>query len=81
MDNIYVSDEKSNVASGIVKTAIENLVVELDEVASVKGFVYAPKENGEGGCIVTYRLESTEDGKQWETVYEEKMFDNIINNQ
>lgn len=80
MDNIYVSDEKSNVASGIVKTAIEHLVVELDEVASVKGFVYAPKENGEGGCIVTYRLESTEDGKQWETVYEEKMFDNIINN-
>ena len=80
MDNIYVSDEKSNVASGIVKTAIEHLVVELDEVASVKGFVYAPKENGEGGCIVTYRLESTEDGKQWETIYEEKMFDNIINN-
>ena len=80
MDNIYVSDEKSNVASGIVKTAIEHLVVELDDISPVKGFVYAPKENGEGGCIVTYRLESTEDGKQWETVYEEKMFDNIINN-
>lgn len=80
MDNIYVSDEKSNVASGIVKTAIEHLVVELDDISPVKGFVYAPKENGEGGCIVTYRLEVTSDGKSWETIFEEKMFDNIINN-
>ena len=80
MDNIYVSDEKSNVPTGEIKPVAEPLVADLGEVKAVKGFMYAPKENGEGGVVVTYKVETSVDGKQWNSVGEEKMFDNIVNN-
>lgn len=80
MDNIYVSDEKANIPVGEVKPAAEALVLDLEEAKDVRGFTYAPIYKGEGGCIVTYDLEVSGDGKKWIKVYEGKMFENIINN-
>ncbi len=80
MDNIYVSDEKANIPVGEVKPAAEALVLDLGEAKDVRGFTYAPIYKGEGGCIVTYDLEVSADGKKWTKVYEGKMFENIINN-
>ena len=80
MDNIYVSDEKANIPVGEVKPATEALVLDLGEAKDTRGFTYAPIYKGEGGCIVTYDLEVSADGKKWIKVYEGKMFENIINN-
>ena len=80
MDDIYVSDEKSNVPSGEIKPAAEPLILDLGEIKPLKGFVYAPKDNGEGGVIVTYMVETSVDGNRWEVAARDKMFDNIVNN-
>lgn len=80
MDDIYVSDEKANIPVGEVKPAAEALVLDLGESKDIRGFTYAPIYKGEGGCIVTYDLEVSADGKKWIKVYEGKMFENIINN-
>ena len=80
MDNIYVSDEKANIPAGEVRPAAEPLVLDLGEVKTVKGFTYAPIYKGEGGCIVTYDLEVSADGASWTKVYDDKVFENIINN-
>lgn len=79
MDNVYVSDEKSNVLTGEVKPASELLTLDLGEPKLVKGFVYAPKGDGEGGVIVTYTVEVSMDGKEWAVAAQDKMFDNIVN--
>ena len=80
MDNIYVSDEKSNVPAGRIVQATEPLVADLGDVKTVKGFVYEPKFAGEGGVVVTYRVETTVDGNTWDVVADEMMFENIVNN-
>ncbi len=80
MDDIYVSDEKANLPTGEIKPATEALTLDLGEACTVKGFTYAPIYKGEGGCIVTYDLEVSIDGKKWTRIYEGKMFENIINN-
>ena len=81
MDNIYVSDELTNLPDGEIRSASDCLVIDLgDTKKTVKGFVYAPKENGEGGVITTYKLEASNDYENWTVLYEEKMFENILNN-
>ena len=81
MDNIYVSDELTNLPGGEIRSASDCLVIDLgDTKKTVKGFVYAPKENGEGGVITTYKLEASNDYENWTVLYEEKMFENILNN-
>ena len=80
MDNIYVSYEKSNVQKGVVKPASESLVIDLGQPSEVRGFMYSPKENGEDGVIVTYGLEASLDGNDWDVLAEEIMFSNIVNN-
>ena len=80
MDDVYVSYEQNNVLTGMVKSATEPLVLDMVEPALIKGFAYSPKQNGEDGVIVTYRLESSLDGNDWDVLAEEIMFDNIVNN-
>lgn len=80
MDRIYVSDEEACIPVGEVKPASEPLALDLGETRTVKGFVYAPIFKGEGGCIVTYGLETSEDGISWTEIYKDRMFENIINN-
>ena len=80
MDNIYTSYEMSNVPSGEVKPASEPLVVDLGEVKPIRGFVYAPKLNGEGGVIVDYQVETSDDGHSWTKISSVLTFDNIVNN-
>lgn len=79
MDNIYV-DKETAVKAFEIKSASEPLVLDLGEVKTVSGFCYEPAYRGEGGVIVSYKLETSLDGKKWETAVEEAMFDNIVNN-
>lgn len=80
MDNIYTSYEMSNVPSGEVKPASEPLVADLGEVKSIRGFVYAPKLDGEDGVIVDYRVEISDDGSSWTPISSVLTFNNIVNN-
>ena len=80
MDEIYESHEMSNVPVGEVKNSSEPLVADLGEVQAVRGFVYAPKLNGEGGVIVDYQLEISDDGVSWTVISPVLMFNNIVNN-
>ena len=80
MDEIYESHEMSNVPVGEVKSSSEPLVADLGEVKDVRGFVYAPKLNGEGGVIVDYQLEISDDGVSWTVISPVLMFNNIVNN-
>jgi alpha-L-fucosidase len=80
MDDIYESHEMSNLPVGEVKSSSEPLVTDLGEKKSVRGFVYAPKLNGEGGVIVDYKIEISDDGISWTAISPVVMFNNIINN-
>ena len=80
MDNIYTSFEMSNVPSGEVRPASEPLVADLGEVTPIRGFVYAPKVNGDGGVIVDYQVEISDDGKKWTAISPVLTFSNIVNN-
>ena len=80
MDEIYESHEMSNVPVGEVKNSSEPLVADLGEEKAVRGFVYAPKLNGEGGVIVDYQLEISDDGISWTAISPVLMFNNIVNN-
>ena len=82
MDNVYVSDEAgaTQAAPGLIKAASEPIMADLGEEVTLKGFAYTPKENGEGGVIVTCRLEVSVDGSAWTVAKDDIMFDNIVNN-
>ena len=80
MDNIYTSFEMSNVPSGEVRPVSEPLVADLGEVTPIRGFVYAPKVNGDGGVIVDYQVEISDDGKKWTAISPVLTFSNIVNN-
>ena len=80
MDNIYTSYEMNNIPSGEVKSASEALVADLGKVTSIRGFVYAPKLNGEDGVIVDYKVEISDDGASWTPVSPVITFNNIVNN-
>ena len=80
MDNIYTSFEMSNVPSGEVRPVSEPLVADLGEVRKIRGFVYAPKVNGEDGVIVDYQVEISDDGKTWTAISPVLTFSNIVNN-
>ena len=80
MDTIYKSYEMSNVPSGEIKPASEPLVADLGEVKPIRGFVYAPMVNGEGGVIVDYQVEISSDGISWTKISSILTFDNIVNN-
>ena len=49
-----------------------------EKCSEIKGFKYTPASGND--CIIRYRLEKTTDGIRWESVFEDKMFDNIVNN-
>ena len=70
----------SNVPSGEVKPATEPLVADLGEVKSIRGFVYAPKLDGEDGVIVDYKVEISDDGSSWTPISSVLTFNNIVNN-
>ena len=80
MDNIYTSYEMNNIPSGDVKSVSEALVADLGKVTSIRGFVYAPKLNGEDGVIVDYKVEISDDGASWTPVSPVITFNNIVNN-
>ena len=66
--------------SGQVKKASEPLVLDLGKTVVAGGFYYAPKKHGAGGCVISYDLDVSADGKTWTRIYSDKMFENIENN-
>lgn len=80
MDNIYTSHEMSNVPSGEVKSASDHMVADMGKITPIRGFVYAPKLNGEGGVIVDYKVEISNDGITWTPISPVVTFNNIVNN-
>ena len=80
MDNIYTSYEMNNIPSGEVNEAAEPLVADLGEVKQIRGFVYAPKLDGEDGVIVDYKVEISDDGASWTPISSVITFNNIVNN-
>lgn len=77
---VFVDSDEDVWKEGLTFPASEAQLLDLEEVQEIKGFYYTPRHRGEGGCIITYKLESSRDGKTWNTIYDEKMFDNIVNN-
>ena len=51
---------------------------DADIVREIKGFRYTP-DSGQN-CITRYRLEKSMDWENWTVVYDNKRFDNIVNN-
>ena len=80
MDSIYNSHETSITPSGYTKDASDPLIVDLAEVKDIRGFVYAPKADGEDGVIVDYRVEISDDGISWTPISSTMTFNNIVNN-
>ena len=66
--------------SGEIFAAGEPLVLDLGKDTQARGFFYRPKKKGADGCIITYSLAVSPDGTQWQTVFSDKMFENIVNN-
>ena len=66
--------------SGETFAAGEPLVLDLGKDTQARGFFYQPKKKGADGCIITYSLAVSPDGTQWQTVFSDKMFENIVNN-
>lgn len=60
--------------------ASEPYILDLGDVKTAEGFYYEPMRKGVNGCIVCYDLEVSTDGKVWEKILENRMFDNIVNN-
>ncbi|MDE6634614.1 MAG: discoidin domain-containing protein, partial [Bacteroidaceae bacterium] len=54
--------------------ASQTLTLDLGETVAAVGFFYAPAEKGKGGCVITYNLEVSADGKSWTTVFSDRMF-------
>ena len=80
MDTVYISHEMSNVPSGERKPATEPLIADLGDVTPIRGFVYAPRLNGEDGVIVDYQVEISDDGAVWTKISPLLTFNNIVNN-
>lgn len=80
MDNIYTSHEMSNVPAGEVKSSSDPMIADMGEIKPIRGFVYAPKVNGEDGVIVDYKVEISDDGNTWTPISSVITFHNIVNN-
>jgi hypothetical protein len=52
----------------------------MGKTTPIRGFVYTPKINGEGGVIVDYKVEISEDGDTWTAISPVLTFNNIVNN-
>ncbi len=66
--------------SGAVLPAGEPLVVDLGSAMTLTGFFYEPMLRGANGCIITYDLLGSLDGRNWTSLRSDAMFDNIVNN-
>lgn len=79
-DDIMETPESVDANKGTILKADEPYTIDLKEVKNISGFLYEPMTGGRNGCIITYSLDCSEDGKNWTRVFEDKMFDNIVNN-
>ena len=80
LDEIMEEPEPVDEDRGVVMDAKEHYVLDLGDSVEASGFFYEPMTQGRNGVVITYNLEYSTDGKKWKPVFEDKMFDNIVNN-
>ena len=80
LDEIMEEPEHVDADKGVVMDAKEHYVLDLGDSVEADGFFYEPMTQGRNGVVITYNLEYSTDGKKWKPVFEDKMFDNIVNN-
>lgn len=81
------SQDKSSSSAGdghkahiISMDASEPYIMDLGKEETARGIFYEPGDPAKDGCLITFCLETSLDGKTWRKVIEDKMFDNIVNN-
>lgn len=80
LDEIMEEPEHVDADKGVVMDAKEHYILDLGGVQEASGFFYEPMIQGRNGVVVTYNLEYSTDGKKWKPIFEDRMFDNIVNN-
>ena len=77
----YLFDDDLNTSFLVKPTAFPyELVFDLQQTYSVKGFTYMPDQaNGNLGTILHYGFETSMDGKTWKKQIETSEFHNIVN--
>jgi len=61
-------------------TQPHEVVIDLGETLTLKGFTYLPRQNGPNGCIVKYECFTSLDGTTWGAAAAAGEFPNIKNN-
>jgi|GEM_PF-3265639 len=56
------------------------LIVDLKQTTDIKGFYYTPSTNNQANHISKYNFYISNDGKEWELVKNNAVFNNIKNN-
>lgn len=80
------SQDSTSAAADIQKKHIISVkasdpyIIDLGKAETARGFFYEPGDPAKDGCLITFSLETSLDGKTWSKVFEDKMFDNIVNN-
>lgn len=80
LDEIMEEPEHVDADKGIVMDAKEHYVLDLGQLQEAAAFFYEPMTQGRNGVVITYNLEYSTDGKKWKPIFEDRMFDNIVNN-
>jgi len=71
---------KAQREGGTVMNKENLLIIDFNKVQDFVGIQYTPMYRGEGGVILRYKLETSDDGRTWTTIRENERFDNIVNN-
>jgi len=79
LDLIY-RPVKAQRENGTVMGKENMLIIDYNQVQDFTGFQYTPMYRGEGGVIVRFRLETSDDGLNWTVLRQDARFDNIVNN-
>lgn len=58
----------------------ESIIIDLGEVLPLKGFFYVPLNNVSAPNIFHYNFYVSEDGKNWKSIKQNELFNNIKNN-
>ena len=76
--------EINNIIDGTSELAYvkqdESIIIDLGETLSINGFFYVPLNSVSAPNIFHYNFYVSEDGKDWKTVEQNQLFNNIKNN-
>lgn len=81
-DDIYrqETEQGSAGAAGRLAEGLETMEYDLGEKREISGFIYTPMRRGEGGVILRYDFEVSQDGGSWEKIVSDGLFENVAAN-